>query len=190
MVRNKGILHLVEAAKLMRGRGLEFEVHLVGDVDPRNPTTLQREDLQALEESGPVKWLGHRSDVASLLGKADIFCLPSYREGLPRSLVEASAAGLPIVTTDVPGCRDVVVNGLTGYLVPPQDAEALAEALTRLVDSPELRGKMGAEGRKRFEERFSTPSVLQAFMMCHLALGMPIRIAENFPAPCCAGDAK
>jgi glycosyltransferase involved in cell wall biosynthesis len=177
MIKNKGILQLVEAAKLLHAQGLEFELHLVGDIDPGNPTSLTREELQSLERYGFLKWLGRRSDVANLLNSTSIFCLPSYyREGLPRSLVEACAAGLPIVTTDVAGCRRVVVDGKTGYLVAPRDVPALAKALACLIRSRELRERMGAAGRKRFVEEFTTTSVFSAFTECYVVLGAPLQL--------------
>lgn len=175
MIRNKGILDLVEAARILRAQGLKFELQLVGDIDPGNPTSLTREELQSLDRDRVAKWLGRRSDVPELLGAASIFCLPTYyREGLPRSLVEASAQGLPIVTTDTPGCRQVVVQGVTGYLVPPRDTRALAEALAKLVQSRELRERMGTAGRARFEEEFTTGSVLRAFTSCYAKLHVPL----------------
>lgn len=177
MIRNKGILDLVEAGSILQAQGMAFEIHLVGDIDPGNPTSLTREELQLIEQREFVRYLGRRTDVADLLGAADIFCLPTYyREGLPRSLVEASAAGLPIVTTDVPGCRDLVVSDLTGYLVPARDHKSLAKALRALLESASLRRTMGAAARRRFEEGFSTCSVLRAFSECHARLGLPLAI--------------
>jgi len=178
MIRNKGVLELIEAAKLLRERGLRFELQLVGDVDPRNPTSLSVEELQKIQHAEIGRWLGKRSDVFSLLRSADIFCLPTYyREGMPKSVIEASAAGLPIVTSDVPGCREVVLDGLNGILVPPRSVSSLADALGRLISSRELREQMGRAGRKRFEERFTTDHVLEAFERCYAALRIPLTIA-------------
>jgi glycosyltransferase involved in cell wall biosynthesis len=177
MIRNKGILELVEAAKLLRERGLEFELYLVGDVDERNPTSLTCEELRAVEAKGNVRWLGLRSDVPDLLKSASIFCLPTYyREGLPRALVEAAAAGRAIVTTDVPGCREVVVNGVNGYLVPPRDVSALAEALSTLLGDPKRCEWMGREARRRFETCFTHRSVLDAFNTCYAALNAGVTV--------------
>ncbi|HEX3663570.1 MAG TPA: glycosyltransferase family 4 protein [Acidobacteriaceae bacterium] len=178
MIRNKGILDLIEAGSLLHAQGLSFEIHLVGDIDLSNPSSYTREELLLLQQPEFIRWLGRRSDVADLLGRADVFCLPTYyREGLPRSLVEACAAGLPVVTTDVPGCRDIVVDKVTGYLVPPRNQPALAEALRSLLEDPALRMSMGAAARKRFEEQFSMTSVLSAFSKCHEKLRLPLRIA-------------
>lgn len=175
MIRSKGVLELINAAKLMRREGLHFELQLVGDVDPRNPTSLSADDLQRIQDEGVTRWLGQRSDVLSLLKSTDIFCSPTfYREGMPRSLIEAAAAGLPIVTTDVPGCREVVAEGINGFLVPPRDPHALAEALGRLVQSRELRERMGRASRTRFEENFTITHVLKAFNRCYAALDVPL----------------
>ena len=171
MIRSKGISYLIEAAKLLRERGLEFEVHLVGDIDARNPTSLTREELKAAEEGGFVKWLGARYNLAELLRGATIFCLPTYyREGIPRVLIQAAAAGCAIVTTDVPGCREVVVDGVSGRLVAARDATALAEALACLLRDPRTCERMGREARLRFEKCFTRRSTFDAFNRCYAAL--------------------
>lgn len=175
MIRNKGILELIEAAQILRREGLAFELTLVGDIDPRNPTSLSSDELHRLHDTGVANWLGPRSDVPALLATASIFCLPTYyREGMPRSLIESAAAGLPIVTTDVPGCRDVVEHGVTGLLVAPQSAASLAGALSLLLRSGGLREKMGNAGRCRFEEKFTTRHVFDAFNRCYAALDIPL----------------
>ena len=177
MIRSKGIFDLVKAAKLLHDRGLEFVVHLVGDIDARNPTSLTREELKAAEVSGFVKWLGPRSDVPELLAKASVFCLPTYyREGLPQVLKEATAAGCAIVTTDVPGCREVVVDGVNGYLVPPRDVTALAEALASLLQDPRTCERMGREARLRFEKCFTHRCVFDAFNSCYAALNTELTV--------------
>jgi glycosyltransferase involved in cell wall biosynthesis len=177
MIRNKGILDLVEAAKLLCKRGLHFEVHLVGGMDPRNPTSLTPEELKGAEAGGFVKWLGPRSDIPELLAKANVFCAPTYyREGLPRVLIEAAAAGRPIVATDVPGCREVVIDGLNGYLVPPRNVNALADALASLLQDAQACERMGREGRQRFEKCFTDRCVFDAFNSCYAALGAGVTI--------------
>lgn len=177
MIKSKGISYLIEAAKLLGERGLEFEVHLVGDIDERNPTSMTREELRAAEANGFVKWLGARYDLAELFGSASVFCLPTYyREGIPRVLIQAAAAGCAIVTTDVPGCREVVVNGLNGCLVPPRDAAALAEALASLIQDPQTCERMGREARLRFEKCFTRRSTFDAFNSCYAALNAGVTI--------------
>lgn len=180
MIRYKGIFQLIEAARILRREGLRFELLLAGDTDESNPASLTREELRSAEADGVVKWLGFRTDVPELLNKSDIFCLPSYyREGLPRALVEACAAGCAIVTTDMPGCREVVVDGVNGHLVPPRDVVALADALRALLCDPEACRQMGIESRRRFEEHFTMTSVLAAFNQCYAALDIPLRVSRR-----------
>jgi glycosyltransferase involved in cell wall biosynthesis len=177
MIKNKGISYLLEAAKLLHDCGLEFVVHLVGDIDARNPTSLTRGELKAAEANGFVKWLGPRSDVPELLAKASVFCLPTYyREGLPQVLKEAAAAGCAIVTTDVPGCREVVVDGVSGYIVPPRNVTALAQALASLLQDTQTRERMGREARLRFEKCFTHRCVFDAFNSCYTALNAGVSV--------------
>lgn len=180
IIRNKGILQLIEAARILHSEGVRFELLLVGDIDEGNPTSLTRAELRSTDAGGTVKWLGQRSDVPELLNKADIFCLPTYyREGLPRSLVEACAAGRPIVASDVPGCREVVVDGVNGRLVVPRDAGALADGLRSLLCDPQACERMGVESRLRFEQLFTMTSVLAAFNKCYAALDIPLRVEHK-----------
>jgi glycosyltransferase involved in cell wall biosynthesis len=177
MIRYKGILQLIEAARILHREGLRFELHLAGDIDESNPASLTREELRSAEADGMVRWLGYRTDVPELLNKSDIFCLPSYyREGLPRALVEACAAGCAIVTTDMPGCREVVVDGVNGRLVPPRDVVALTDALRALLCDPETCRQMGIESRRRFEKHFTMTLVLAAFNQCYAALDIPLKV--------------
>jgi glycosyltransferase involved in cell wall biosynthesis len=153
MIREKGVPEFVEAARILRGRA---EFILAGAPDEGNHNALTAAELRGWEAEGLVRWLGPVSDIAGLLAGAHIACQPSsYREGLPKSALEAMAAGKPLVATDIPGCREAVVDGETGILVPPRDAQALAEALARLIDNPALRARMGAAGRARVEQNFS-----------------------------------
>ncbi len=177
MIRNKGIPQLIEAARILHDEGQEFELWLVGDIDTNNPTSLTREVLQSAESRGAVKWLGQRDDVAKLLGRADIFCLPTYyREGLPRALVEACAAGCAIITADVPGCREVVADGVNGRLVLPRDIPSLVDALRTLLREPETCRRMGLESRQRFEQLFTMSNSLAAFNQCYAALDVPLKV--------------
>jgi glycosyltransferase involved in cell wall biosynthesis len=153
MIREKGVPEFVEAARILKGRA---EFILAGAPDEGNHNALTAEQLRGWEDEGLVTWLGKVRDIAGLLASAHIACQPSsYREGLPKSALEAMAAGKPLVATDIPGCREAVVDGETGFLVPTRDAFALAEALQKLIESPELRQRFGAAGRKRVEENFS-----------------------------------
>jgi len=156
---HKGIGELAKAAGLLQAAGHPCEVILYGIPDPANPSSIPEATLKAWEQAGLLRWAGHCGDVASAYANAHIAVLPSYREGLPKSLLEAASCGRPIVTSDVPGCRAIVQDEENGFLVPAHDAEALAKALTRLIADPFLRTRMGFAGRKRVEASFAEQSV-------------------------------
>lgn len=161
MLRDKGILEFVEAARRVRAMHPDTQFVIAGSPDDGNPSSFRESDMRRWEDEGNVRCLGFREDIAELLAACHIACLPSYREGLPKSLLEAAAAGKPIVTTDVPGCRTVVHDGVNGLLVPPRDAEALADAITQLVEDPLLREMLGKAGRQRAELEFSCASIVE-----------------------------
>jgi glycosyltransferase involved in cell wall biosynthesis len=153
MIREKGVADFVAAARILRSKA---EFVLVGAPDLGNPNTITEAELLGWQAEGIVTWLGPRRDVADLLRGAHVFCLPSsYREGLPKAALEAAAAGLPMVLTDIPGCREAVVDGVTGLLVPPRDPPALAAALGRLIDDADLRASMGTAARDLAVSQFS-----------------------------------
>lgn len=159
MLWDKGIGEFVEAARALRDTGARFR--LIGAADAHNPAAIPESQLRAWADEGVIEWLGHRADVPALLREVHVACLPSYREGLPKSLLEAAAAGLPIVTTDAPGCREAVRDGENGLLVPARDAATLATALKRLIDDPALRRQFGAAGRRRAETEFASEIVIR-----------------------------
>jgi glycosyltransferase involved in cell wall biosynthesis len=159
MLLDKGIAEYVEAARLLNERNIAVRCALVGDPDPGNPRSVTREQLQAWHDSGAVEWWGFRSDMLSVFRAATIVCLPSYREGLPTTLIEASACGRAIVATDVPGCRDAVIHGETGWLVKAQNAAALADGLAHVLRDPALRAHMAEAGRRFAVNEFSTARV-------------------------------
>jgi glycosyltransferase involved in cell wall biosynthesis len=132
----------------------------VGDPDPDNPAAVPEATLHAWQKEKVVEWWGHREDMVVVFHAAHIVCLPSYREGLPKVLLEAAACGRPIVTTDVPGCREIVRVGENGLLVPARDAQVLAEALSSLIANPELRAQMGRRSREIVLEDFSSEKVI------------------------------
>lgn len=172
MLRTKGIGEVVEAARRLKARGTAVRVLLAGDSDRGNAAAIAPETLTAWQSEGLVEWLGHRADMPDLLAGSHIACLPSYyREGLPKSLIEAAAAGRPIVTSDVTGCRDVVRDGDNGLLVPARDAEALAGALRRLIDDPAQRQRMGARGREIAEEAFGLNGVIDRTLRVYREAG-------------------
>lgn len=167
MVKEKGVVTLVEAAELLR-KDYEGKVEfwLCGGLSG-NPKALREGELRSMCDGKYIQWLGYRTDVRELLMKAHVVAFPSYyREGVPKSLIEASAIGRPIVTTDSVGCRDVVEDGVNGFLVPVRDAAALADRLRILLNDKELRVSMGRKSREFAERDFSIDAVLKT----HLAI--------------------
>ncbi|MDT0619865.1 glycosyltransferase family 4 protein [Salinisphaera sp. P385] len=162
MLWDKGVGEFVEAAGLLRREGYEWRFVLVGSPDAQNRASISEAQLHEWSAAGLVEWWGHRTDMSALLAGAAVACLPSYREGLPKSLIEAAACALPVVTTDVPGCREIVRHGENGLLVPVRDAAALADALRELFDDAGMRRRMGRQGRARVEDSFSEQEVVRA----------------------------
>ena len=160
MLRDKGINEFIAAAHLLHQQGVAARFLLVGAPDPMNPTSISLATLKDWHGRQGIEWLGWREDIAALLGEIDVMCLPSYREGLPKSLIEAAAAGLPIVTTDTPGCREVVRDGENGFLVPVRDVRQLAGALGRLVGDRELRERRGRRGAEIAAAEFGSGRVI------------------------------
>jgi glycosyltransferase involved in cell wall biosynthesis len=159
MIRPKGIVESVEAARRARAAGAPVELHLFGDPDPANRRSIPQATIEQWAKEPGIIWHRRVTDVARVWREHQIAMLLSYREGLPRSLVEAAAAGRPIVATDVSGCREVVHDGEEGLLVPLGDAEAAAQALARLAADPALRARMGAAANARFRQRFTAEAV-------------------------------
>ena len=164
LLRDKGVFEFVEAARLLRLRGLNLRCWLIGDADPGNPTSVNHHDLGVWNSADYVEVFGFRKDIPELFLKSHIICLPSYREGLPKALIEAAAAGRAVVTTNVPGCRDAIINGETGVLVPVKDAKKLADALQGLVLHPQERIAMGKAGRLLAEQNFAVEKIVEAHL--------------------------
>lgn len=161
LLASKGVAELVEAARLVRERGVSARFAIVGEPDPDNPETITGEQLEAWRREGFVETWGRRGDMPDVLRQATLFALPTYyREGVPKALIEAASSGVPSITTDTPGCRDIVADGETGLLVPPRDAKALADAVVSLLRDPELRGRMSRAARARVLEHFSLQRVI------------------------------
>lgn len=164
MLWEKGVGTFVEAARLLRARGRSARFVLVGPTD-ENPTAVPEAQLRAWQEEGVVEWWGSRDDMPGVMAAASVVALPTYyKEGVPKVLLEAAASGRPIVTTDIPGCREVVHDGVNGFLIPPKDVAALADAIDRLLASPELRARLGAVGRERALAEFSEEIVVEQTM--------------------------
>jgi len=170
MLRDKGVYEFVEAARLLRAEGVAARFRLIGAPDPGNPASIDVVTLTSWNAEKCVEWLGHRSDILEQLSASHIACLPSYREGLPKSLLEALACGRAVVTTDVPGCREVVVDGENGFLVPARDSSALASALKILIKDAKLRSSFGVQGRARAEAYFGSERVVSETLKLYQSL--------------------
>lgn len=170
LLRDKGVAEFVEAARILKKKGVRAGFWLVGDADPDNPATISQERLNNWSNENVVKMWGYRTDIPELFAQSNIIVLPSYREGLPKVLIEAAACGRAVVTTDVPGCRDAIERGKTGLLVPVQDAEALAGAIQRLIEDPRLRRSMGKAGRELAERAFAIEKIVAAHLDIYKSL--------------------
>lgn len=170
MLWDKGVGEAVAAARILKQRGVPLEVVLVGRPDPANPRSISQAQLEAWRDEGVVRLAGHRDDIAAVWRENHIGLLPSYREGMPKALLEAAACGRPLVSTDVTGCRECVEDGINGLLVPLGDAEKLADALQRLAEDAALRHRLGAGARHLAETRFSLDSVIAAHLALYLSV--------------------
>jgi glycosyltransferase involved in cell wall biosynthesis len=173
MLKSKGIAEAVAAVECARSLGAPLELSLFGEPDPRNPNSLTESALRRWSTAPGIHWYGHVSDVSQVWQQHHIALLLSYREGLPRALVEAAAAGRPIVATDVVGCREVVRNGKEGLLVPLGDIEAAARALVKLAGDACLREHMGRAANMRFHEAFTADGVIRAIGGLYRSLADP-----------------
>jgi glycosyltransferase involved in cell wall biosynthesis len=166
LLADKGVFEFVAAARLLRGQGVAARFVLAGLVDAANPTSVTRAQMNAWAAEGVVENWGYRADMPQVLASATVVVLPSYREGLPKALIEAAACGRAVVTTDVAGCRDAIEPGVTGLLVPVRDSAALAQAIEQLLTNPEQGEAMGQAGRRLAEQEFDVKAVVDK----HLAI--------------------
>jgi glycosyltransferase involved in cell wall biosynthesis len=165
LLRDKGVVEFVDAARKLRSTLPQARFQLLGPIDDGNRTAITRAELDCWANEGIIEYLGVTDDVRPFIAEASVVVLPSYREGLPRSLLEAAAMGRPLIATDVPGCRDVVENGINGYLCAVRDASSLADAMRRFADLPRTnRLAMGEAARRRVQERFSEEFVVRAYL--------------------------
>lgn len=160
LLLDKGVVEFVEAARILKGRGVDARFQLIGDIDPGNPATVTTAQLEEWRNEGLLEMFGYRNDIAALFAQANIVTLPSYREGLPKVLVEAAACGRAVVTTNVPGCRDAIDPDVTGFLVPVRDSRALADSLQVFIEDPVLRRKMGQAGRELAKQAFAIEQIV------------------------------
>ncbi|MGN6669540.1 MAG: glycosyltransferase family 4 protein, partial [Trinickia sp.] len=161
---DKGVGEYVEAARIVRKQYPHTRFQLLGPVGVDNPSAITQADVDGWQREGVVDYLGEAHDVRPFIAKADCVVLPSYREGVPRTLMEASAMGRPIVATDVPGCREVVDDGVTGLLCEVKNARSLADKITRIVQMDEgARRDMGLRGREKVMAEFDEALVIERY---------------------------
>ncbi|MFM8700157.1 MAG: glycosyltransferase family 4 protein [Hyphomicrobiales bacterium] len=173
MLDDKGIRPLVAAQSILQARGLDIRLLLAGEPDPTNRSTLSEAEMRAFAAMPGIEWLGHIEDVKTVWERAHIAALPSRREGLPKSLLEAAAFGRPIIATNVPGCREVARHRENALLVPVDDAAALAHAIETLANDPELRETFGSTGRRSVETHFSSAVIGSQIVEIYAKLAPP-----------------
>jgi len=159
LLKEKGVYEYLEAAKKVKAKYPNTNFYILGGFDDENPFSLRRSELETYLSSGIVDYPGHVKNVADYLIKSSVFVLPSYREGFPRSTQEAMAIGRPIITTDVPGCRETVEDGTNGFLIPPFDVNVLVDKMIKFIEQPNLINQMGRESRRIAELKFNVKKV-------------------------------
>ena len=179
LLDDKGIRSLVAAHRLLRERGVDVTLLIAGTPDPANPASVDESEALAWNREPGITWLGHVADIADLWRRAAIAVLPSRREGLPKSLLEAAACGRPMIATDVPGCREVVLPGETGLLVPVDNPHALADAIAMLAASPQLRASYGTAARNLAVGRFSADAIGRQTVALYWSLIPPSGAADS-----------
>jgi glycosyltransferase involved in cell wall biosynthesis len=178
LLRDKGIREFAEAARLVRQDVPDAAFRVVGGLDPDNRTSVTAAELEQWGET--IEYLGPTEDVRPFIADSTAVVLPSYREGLPRTLLEGAAMGRPLVATDVPGCREIVREGVTGTLGKPRDSRSLADAMLRLARlNPAERARLGANARELVEERYSERVVIRAYLEALSAAGLPAKQRQD-----------
>lgn len=178
LLKSKGVPEFVAAARRLRAQGIKGRFVLVGMPDAENPVAISEDFIAASVAEGVIEHWGHREDMPEVLAQSALVVLPSWRgEGVPKVLLEAAAAGRAVVTTDVPGCRDAIIPGVTGLLVPLRDAGALADAIEQLLNDPERLQTMGKAGRELAEREFDVRGVVEK----HLEIYRQLLLEEKMP---------
>ena len=171
LIWEKGVSDFVSAARLLHKKNIKARFILVGDTQPSNPRAVPKSVLETWVRENIIEWWGYRSDMTSILSQCHIVCLPSiYGEGVPKILLEAAAVGRAVVSNNVPGCREAVIDGVSGYLVPPKDIDALADRLYELIKNPDLADRLGREGRQFMEDAFDEHSIASTTLMVYRSL--------------------
>jgi glycosyltransferase involved in cell wall biosynthesis len=173
MLADKGVLTLIQAYSLATSRGVGLQLLLAGDTDKENPGSLAPEQLREFASAFGIHWLGHVADIREVWERAHFAVLVSLREGLPKSLLEAAACGRPMVATDTPGCREIAIAGKTALTVPVGDAEALAEAMTKMGGDAEMRARFGKAARELVVDEFSADAIGRAIVALYQSLIRP-----------------
>ena len=158
LIKDKGILEYVESARLLKQKYPAAKFQLLGPLDI-NPAAITQEQLERWTKEGIIEYLGKTNDVRPYIAEASVYVLPSYREGTPRSVLEAMSMGRPIITTDAPGCRETVIDGKNGFLVPVKDVDALKSAMEKFILEPDLISRMGKQSRVIAEEKYDVRKV-------------------------------
>lgn len=167
---NKGVHEYLEAAQSLKAQGHAIKFLVAGDMDHGNPNSVAKSLIEQYHAQGVINWLGHQEDMSSILQSVDLVVLPSYREGLPKILIEAASCGLPIVTTNVPGCRDVVEHEVSGLLVPAKDSKELADAILKLSQDPSLASSFGKAARDRALSEFEEGMIIEQTVAVYRSL--------------------
>ena len=171
LLRDKGVFQFVEAARILKTRNVQARFLLAGDPDLKNPSSVTEQDLSVWREEDVVEILGYQRNIPALYAESNMVCFPSfYGEGLPKTLIEAAAAGRAVVTTDHPGCRDAIIPNETGLLVSVRDTESLADALQWLIEHPKERADMGRAGRALAEREFGIDKIVDAHLKIYQEL--------------------
>jgi glycosyltransferase involved in cell wall biosynthesis len=174
LIWQKGVREYLEVAALVRDKHPRARFRLAGEWDATHPDAVPAAVVHEAVQRGLIEFLGFVTKIEAELARASVVVLPSYREGTPRVILEASASGAAVVAFDVPGCREAVVHGETGFLVPFRDAGALADAVSRLLGDDELRARMGRAGRRMVEERFDLQAITRAQLGVYRDLGVSV----------------
>jgi len=161
LLKDKGVFEYIEAAKIIKQKLLNVNFELFGDIDIHNPASLTEDDIEEIKKEGFIKVHGFSTNIVKVFSDTNIVVLPSYREGLPKVLIEAAACGRAVVTTDVPGCRDAIEPNVTGILCEVKDSKSLASMIEKLILDKDLRNSMGKEGRKLAEQEFDINKVVE-----------------------------
>ncbi len=163
LIKDKGVMEYLDACKMIKTKHPDATCLLVGPYDT-NPSALKEDELQKYIDDGTITYFGEQLDVRPYIGKSSVFILPSYHEGTPKSVLECMSCGRAIITTDAPGCRETVTDGVNGYLVPVKDAKAVAEKMEVFLRQPELAAQMGAQGRSLVEQKYDVRKVNASIM--------------------------